>query len=170
MDLKKLTPGEITIAVSGVLLLILSFFDWYSVDVPSFQIGGQTVGGGSIYSSNGWGRPSAFFSVVAILIGVVMAAHVIVDKLAGVEMPERLGSVGWGVFYLAGGVIAFVFLLIKWLGNTDYVEFWFYLAILCSLGLAVGGFLCARERGDLAALQNKGGASGPSTPPAPPAA
>jgi hypothetical protein len=171
VDLKKLSLGEMVIAVSGILLLILSFFSWYSVDIPSFEIGGQTIGGGSAYSASGWGRPSAFLSVVAILIGVVMAAHVIVTRLAGVEMPERLGSIGWGVFYLAGGVIAFVFLLIKFIGNTDFVQIWFYLAILCGLGLAVGGFLCAKERGDLAALQNRGGASGgASDPPAPPAA
>lgn len=168
MDLKKLTPGEMTIGVSGILLLIFSFFNWYDVSIDSVKIGGVEIGGGSIYSSNGWGRPDAFFSVVAIIIGVVMAAHVIVDKLAGVEMPERLGSIGWGVFYLAGGLIAFVFLLIKWLGNTDYVQFWFYLAILSSLGLAVGGFLTAKERGHLQELMDKrGGATGGGgTPPA----
>ena len=140
MDLKKLTPGEMVIAVSGVVLLIFSFFKWYSIE---FSILGQTVGA----SRNGWESPDAFFSVIAILIGIVMAAHVIVNKLAGVEMPERLGSFGWGVFYLAGGIIAFVFLLIKWLGNNDYVKFGFYISILASLGLAVGGFLTARERG-----------------------
>src|SRR5262249_14275925 len=102
--------------------------------------------------------------------GVVMAADVIVNKLAGVEMPERLGSVGWGVFYVAGGVIAFVFLIIKWLNHNNYVKFGFYISILASLGLAVGGFLTARERGDLAALQNRGaggtGGTGRGTTPA----
>jgi hypothetical protein len=168
LDLKKLTPGEMVIAVSGVVLLIFSFFKWYSIE---FSILGQTVGA----SRNGWESPDAFFSVIAILIGIVMAAHVIVNKLAGVEMPERLGSFGWGVFYLAGGIIAFVFLLIKWLGNNDYVKFGFYISILASLGLAVGGFLTARERGDLAALQKGGsggaggaggGSGGGGTPPA----
>ncbi len=158
MDLKKLTPGEMVIAVSGIVLLIFSFFKWYSVE---FKIAGQTIASAS---ENGWGKPDAFLSVIAILIGVIMAAHVIVNKLAGVDMPERLGSIGWGVFYLAGGVLSFVFLVIKWLGNNDFVKFGFYISILASLGLAVGGFLCAKERGDLAALQKGGG--GGSTPPA----
>ncbi len=161
MDLKKLTPGEMTIGISGVVLLIFSFFKWYGVE---FKIAGQTIASAS---RNGWQSPDAFFSVIAILIGIVMAAHVIVDKLAGVEMPERLGKFGWGVFYLAGGVISFVFLLIKWLGNNDFVKFGFYISILASLGLAVGGFLTARERGDLAALQTRG-ADGGGTPPSPP--
>lgn len=167
MDLKKLTPGEMIIAISGIVLLIFSFFDWYSVDV---RIAGQTVVSAS---ENGWGRPDAFFSVVAILIGVVMAAHVLVDRLTGVDMPERLGKVGWGVIYLAGGVVAFLFLLIKYLGNTDFVQFAFYLSIIATIGLAVGGFLVARERGHLAELTNRrGGNVPPATPPAggPPAA
>jgi hypothetical protein len=162
LDLKKLTPGEMVIAISGVVLLIFSFFKWYGVEI---KIAGQTL---ASVSRNGWESPDAFFSIIAILIGIVMAAHVIVNKLAGVEMPERLGNFGWGVFYLAGGVIAFVFLLIKWLGNNDFTKFGLYVSILASLGLAVGGFMTARERGDLAALQNRstGGAGGGSTPPA----
>ena len=80
------------------------------------------------------------------------------------------GKFGWGVFYVAGGVIAFLFLLIKWLGNNDFVKFGFYISILASLGLAVGGFLTAKERGDLAALQNRGagGTGGGTPPPSPP--
>jgi len=35
VDLKKLTPGEMTIGVSGVLLLIFSFFNWYDVSIKS---------------------------------------------------------------------------------------------------------------------------------------
>ena len=69
MDLKKLTPGEMVIAISGVVLLIFSFFKWYGVE---FKIAGQTIASAS---RNGWESPDAFFSIIAILIGVVMAAH-----------------------------------------------------------------------------------------------
>jgi hypothetical protein len=158
MDLKKLTPGEMVISVSGIVLLVFSFFKWYGVTVGEGTPFETSVG------NNGWQAPSAFLSVVAILIGVVMAAHVIVDKLAGVEMPERIGKVGWGVFYLAGGVIAFVFILIKWVGNTDFTKFGLYVGLLSSLGLAVGGFLVAKERGHLAELT--GGGSAPPPPAA----
>jgi len=155
VDLKKLTTGEWVTAVSGVLLLIFSFFHWYSVDIGPFSV-----------SRNGWQSPDAFWSVVAILIGIVLAAHVIVNKLAGVDMPERMGSVGWGVVHLAGGVIAFVFILIKWLSNTDFVSFGLYASLVCALGLAVGGYLMARERGELPqALGGAGGATPPSSPP-----
>jgi hypothetical protein len=158
VDLKKLTPGEITTAVSGVLLLVFSFFHWYSVDLGPF---------GSV-SRNGWQSPDAFWSVVAILIGIVLAAHVIVEKLTGVDMPERLGSVGWGVVHLAGGAIAFIFILIKWLMNTDYTAIGLWLSLLCAAGLTAGGYLMAKEAGELPGALGGTGTTGGSTPPPPP--
>jgi hypothetical protein len=174
LDLKKLTPGEITIAVSGVVLLIFSFFKWYDF---SISVLGHSVGA----SYNGWDDPAQLSSILAILIGVVMAGHVIATTLAGLSLPERLGSVGWGVFYVAGGVLSFLFLLLKFLDYNDGTKFGFYISLLASLGLAVGGFLTAKERGDLAVFQSSGGASGgtppatpppvpPTPPPAPPTA
>ena len=162
MDLKKLTPGEITTAVSGVLLLVFSFFHWYSVDLGPF----------GTYSRNGWQSPDAFWGVIAIILGVVLAAHVIIEKLTGVELPERLGSVGWGVVHRAGGTIAFVFILIKWLMNTDYTAIGLWLSLIAAAGLTVGGYLMAKEAGELPGTLGgaKGGSSTPPPPPGPPAA
>lgn len=158
MDLKKLTPGEIVTAVSGVLLLVISFFKWYAVDIAGIDLASRT----------GWGGPGAFWSIIAILLGVVLAAHVIVEKLSGVDLPDRLGSVGWGVVHLAGGVVAFIFLLIKTLANDGWDrKFGLYIGLLCGVGLAVGGYLMAKEAGELPA--SLGGAKG-DTPPAPPSA
>jgi hypothetical protein len=153
LDLKKLTPGEMVTAVSGILLLVVSFFHWYSVDLGPF----------GTFSRNGWQSPDAFWSVIAIIIGIVLAAHVIVQKLANIDMPERLGSVGWGVVHLAGGAIAFIFILIKWLSNTSNTAIGLYIGLLCAAGLTVGGYLMAKEGGDLP--QALGGGKGGATPP-----
>ena len=129
MDLKKLTPGEMVTAVSGVLLLIFSFFTWYGFDLGPF---------GDI-SQNAWQRPGAFWSIIAVLLGVILAAHVIVEKVGGMDLPERLGSVGWGVMHLAGGAIAFIFVIIKAISNDGLdrkIGLW--VGLLCSLGLLVG--------------------------------
>ena len=159
MDLKKLTPGEITTAVSGVLLLVVSFFTWYGFDLGPF---------GDV-SQNGWQRPGAFWSIIAVLIGVVLAAHVIVEKIANVDLPERLGSVGGGVMHLAGGAIAFIFVIIK-AASSDGLDrkIGLWLGLLFSLGLLVGGYLMAKEAGELP--QQLGGRGGATPPPTPPAA
>lgn len=152
VDLKKLTPGEMTTAISGVVLLVFSFFHWYSVDLGPF----------GTYSRNGWQSPGAIWSILAVLLGVVLAAHVIVGKLANVDMPERLGSIGWGVMHLVGGVLALVFILLKIVNESSSMAFGFYVGILAAIGLAVGGYLMAKEMGELPqALGGKG-----STPPA----
>jgi len=152
MDLKKLTPGEIVIAVSGILLFFVGLlFDWFGLDV---KLGGQTI---AAYDEGGFGN---FWTLVAILLGVIMAIHIIVDKFTGVEMPERLGKLGWGMFYLIG---------VEESGVDLDPQIGAWLGLLLSIGLLVGGFMVARERDDLAALQG-GGGGGDSTPPAPPAA
>ena len=161
MDLKKLTPGEMTTGVSGVLLLVFSFFAWFGVDTP--------VGD---FTRNGWQAPKSFFSIVAILIGIVLAAHVIVEKLTGVDLPDRLGSIGWGVVHLAGGGIAFLFVLIKAILGGDYFtvsldrKFGLWLGLISAAGLAVGGYLMAKEAGELPGAL--GGAKGGSAPQPPP--
>jgi len=154
VDLKKLTPGEMLTAACGVLLLIFSFFPWYGVDLGAF---GE-------FNRNGWQEPDAFFSIIAIILGVVLAAHVIVEKLGNVSLPDRLGSVGWGITHLAGGAVAFIFVLLKWIMNTDFTKFSLYLALLFTFGLAVGGYLMAKEAGELP--EALGGAKGGSAPPA----
>lgn len=163
MDLKKLTPGEIVIGVCGILLFFVGLlFDWFVFEVGDVQL----------YDENGFGN---FWTLIAILLGVIMAIHIIVDKLTGVEMPERLGKVGWGMFYLIGGGIATLFVLIAVLLGVEEqgvdldTAFGAWLGLLLSIGLLVGGFLVAKERDDLAAFQSRGdtgGGAGGGTPPA----
>ena len=164
MDLKKLSTGESVIAGSGLLLLIFSFFKWYSFGGGSVDVGGTSIDldlpGGSL---NGWQAPSSFLSIVAILIGVAAAGYVIATKLGGVDLPAKLGGTGMGLILLVAGAVAFVFLAIKYLSNTEGPEkFGFYISILASIGLAVGGFLTAKERGE---LPTKLGGSGSASPP-----
>jgi hypothetical protein len=155
MDLKKLSTGEWVTAASGIVLLIFSFFHWYSYDFGPFSV-----------SRNGWQSPGALWGILAVLLGVVLAAHVLVGKLGGVELPERLGRVGWGVMHLAGGALAFVFMLIKLINHSSDTAFGFYVSLIAAVGLGVGGYLMAKETGELpSALGGSGGATPPPSPP-----
>jgi hypothetical protein len=153
VDLKKLAPGEIVTVISGALLLVFSFFSWYGYDFGPFSV-----------SRNGWQSPGALWSLLAILLGVVLAAHVIVEKLSAIDLPERLGSVGWGVMHLAGGALAFIFLIIK-AASSDGLDrkIGLWAGLLCSIGLLVGGYLMAKEAGELPT--QLGGKGGGATPP-----
>ncbi len=73
---------------------------------------------------------------------------------------------GWGVVHLAGGAVALLFILIKLLNESSNTAIGFYLGILAAAGLTAGGYLMAKEAGELPG--SLGGAKGGSSAPPPP--
>ena len=127
--------GEKIIVIAGALLLIVGFLPWYSIDLG--PLGDLT--------RNGWQSPGALWSMLAILIGLAMAAVVVLKGLTQVEIPDNVGGVSWPRIFLGGGVAAFLFVLIKLLNESSYMGFGFYLGIILTGALAAGGFLMFRE-------------------------
>jgi hypothetical protein len=130
-----LSIGEKIILPAGVVLFILGFLPWYSVDLGPF---------GS-WSHNGWQSPASFWSILAILIGLAMAVVVGLKAFSTVVIPDNVGGATWPKIHLAAGVVALVFLLIKFLGNHDNTAYGLYLSIIATAALAAGGFLMFRE-------------------------
>ncbi|HEY3669301.1 MAG TPA: hypothetical protein VGN51_00060 [Acidimicrobiia bacterium] len=163
MDINKLNTGEKVIGVSGILLLIFSFFPWLGFSYRGFSD-----------SSSAWSYTLCWLAVV---LGVLMAGYVIA-KAAGVDMPE-LGSVKWAHALLGIAIVVFLFILIKVIagpsthgvdisgfGVSKDRKIGIFLGLLASIGLLAGAFLNAKETGDLPG--NLGGTSGGTTPPPPP--
>ena len=101
--------------------------------------------------------------MVAILLGILMAAQVLVSRLGAVDLPDRVGSLGWGMVHFIAGGVAFLFVLIKWLNNTDWTTYGLYIGLIATAALAFGGFTVAKERGDFPVTRGLGG--GPSGGP-----
>jgi hypothetical protein len=154
VDLKKLTRGEQVVGIAGVVLLIFSFVDWFGFSLK---------GAGRLFSGVGGGGNAWDFTLcwLAVIIGIVMVAQIVLDKFANVKMPE-LGSVTWGQVHLVLGVVAFLFVLIKLIvgpslpSGADAVidvsrKLGIFVGLIASAGLAVGGYLIAKERGELPA-------------------
>jgi hypothetical protein len=167
LDINKLNTGEKVIGVSGVLLLIFSFFPWLGFSYAGFSA-----------SKSAWTFTLCW---LAVILGVLMAGYVIA-KAAGVDMPE-LGSVRWAHVLLGVAIVAFVFILIKVIvgpstGGVDISgtgvskdrKIGIFLGLLASIGLVAGAYLNAKATGDLPG--SLGGSSGaePPPPPAPPPA
>lgn len=134
--LNTLTNGEKLIAGGGVVLLIASILPWYSIDFGEF---------GSV-SRNGWESPGALWSILAVLIGLIMAGSVLAPKLGNVQLPD-LGSITWPQAHLGLGAVAVVFLILKFINESSYLSFGFYLGFLAALALAAGGYLLFTESG-----------------------
>jgi len=135
MDFNKLSQGEKIIVVSGVLLLVFSFFPWFG------------LGEGS---HNAWDN---VLSLLAVLIGVVMVLQVVLANFTTVQLPAL--PVPWGQVHLGLGVLALVLVLLQLLvGDKVNVvvaeieldrKVGVILGLLAAIGLAAGGFLRSKE-------------------------
>ena len=132
--LKALRTSEKIIAVAGIALFIDGFLPWYRVTIGPISV-----------SANGWEAPGAIWSILAILIGAAMAGTVLFKHFAGAGLPDDVGGITWPKIYLGGGVAALAFVFIKFLNESSYLGFAFYVGLIAVVALAVGGFLMYRE-------------------------
>src|SRR3970282_2337550 len=129
-----LSIGEKIIIIAGLVLLIDGFLPWYSVDLGPF----------GDFMRNGWQSPGVFWSMLAILIGLAMAAVVFLKGLTEVEIPDNVGGVSWPKILFGGGVAALLLVVIKFLNESSHLAFGFYLGFIAAAALAVAGFLIFR--------------------------
>lgn len=135
-----LSLGEKIIIIAGVLLFIIGFLPWYSVDLGPL----------GTFTRNGWESPGAIWSILAILIGLAMAAVVVLKGFTDVGIPDNVGGLSWPRIHLGGGVAALLFVVIKLLNESSHLGFAFYLGIIAAAALAAGGFLMFREESGIA--------------------
>ncbi len=133
---QALSLGEKIILIAGVALFIIGFLPWYSVDLGLVSL-----------SRNGWESPGAFWSIVAVIIGLGMSGVVALKTFTDVELPKDIAGQSWARIHLAGGVVAFLFIVIKFINENDFLGFGFYLGFLAAAALAVGGGLMFRDEG-----------------------
>ncbi len=159
---KALSIGEKVILVAAVLLFIIGFLPWYHVGGGTVDVGGITVANVPSVDRSGWQSPGQFWSILAILLGLAMAAVIVVKTLAKEgTLPPNVGGVSWPKIHLGAGVAALLFVLIKLLNESSYLGFGFYVGIIATAALAAGGFLLFRE--EMAAGGGAGSSAGSGT-------
>jgi hypothetical protein len=135
---RALSLGGKIILIAGLVLFIDGFLPWYRV---SFEIFGESVSA----SRNAWESPGAIWSVLAILIGLAMAALVALKDLTDVQIPDNVGGVSWPRIFLGAGAATVLLVVIKLLNESSHLGIGFYIGILAAIALAVAGFLMYRE-------------------------
>jgi hypothetical protein len=130
-----LSIGEKIILPAGVVLFILGFLPWYSVDLGPL----------GTYTRNGWQSPGAIWSILAILVGLAMAVVVGLKAFGTATIPDNVGGFTWPKIHLGGGVAALVLVLIKLANESSHMAFAFYIGIIAAAALAGAGFLMFRE-------------------------
>jgi hypothetical protein len=181
VDLDKLSTGEKIAGVSGVLLFIFMFFDWFSVEVS---------GGNGVFSASASAGGSAWdaLDVIPIILLIAVLAAIIVVALrltdAVFEPPVSVNAV---VAVL--GIISVLLILYRIINPPDAgsvpglsvdvnVEVGIFLGLIAAAGIAYGGYRAMQEEGttfaDAADRLSGGGTGGAAptssggTPPPPP--
>jgi hypothetical protein len=133
----KLSPANIVILAAGVVMLVGSFLDFYSIS-----------GFGGKASFSAWSGGSGFgifgIATVVVLCGVVMAAQVGITAFAsGVTVPDKVLGLTWDQIHLALGFQAALMMLaflIRSKGPLSFgIGFWFML--LAGIALLVGAVM-----------------------------
>jgi len=174
MELDKLSMGEKIAAVSGVLLFVFMFFDWFGVEVSGVPAFAGTVEGNG---GSAWDALDVIpiFLVVAIVAAVGVAVIRLTD--ADVEPPVSLNTIVAVLGALA--VLLILYRIVDPPGGDSFggvsvditLEVGIFLGLLSAAGIAYGGYSAMREEGITfgdAADRLSGGGYGGGTPPPPP--
>ena len=180
MEVDKLSTGEKIAGVSGVLLFIFMFFDWFSVSASNGFIT-VSVGG------NAWDALDVI--PIILLIAIVAAVGVAVVRLTDAVFEPAI-SMNAVVSVL--GAISFLLILYRIISPPDSgvsgidvsPEFGIFLSLIAAAGIAYGGYRAMQEEGvtfgDVGDRLGGGGSGGGhghggpgtpgGTPPQPPSA
>jgi hypothetical protein len=122
------------IVAAGAVDLLFSFFPWYK-----FGSAGRSA----------WSSGLFPLATLVPLLGLVMLAQVLVDKLSVAHLPRRVGDFTWEQIHLVAAVgaavIVFCFLLLD--RSPAGLGFGFYFDLVAVAALVAGAVMLRRERG-----------------------
>jgi hypothetical protein len=143
---KKPTTGGIVIVIAGAIVFLASFFAFYTFKAPRVTFGATTIGGTANYSA--WNKAALFpVSAIPAWIGLIMAVQVAATAWGGLRTPDRILGFTWPQIHVVLGFQAALLMLAYLIRDNSVLDFGFgfWLMLLGSIGLAVGGVMLTRE-------------------------
>lgn len=149
MDTGRLSQGQMIAAISGLVLFISLFLKWTGVETPDLPEGAEGVPGLSeavaAQDQTGWESQSSLdiYMLIVALLAVVPAG------LALTGSRGELPFAGAGTTLLLGVIAVILMFFTMFVGFPEGAErkFGMWLALIASIGVAVGGYLAAQEEG-----------------------
>jgi uncharacterized membrane protein YhaH (DUF805 family) len=171
MDLYKLSTGEKISAVSGVLLFVFMFFDWFGVEISGISGFSGTLGGGG----SAWDTLDVI--PIFLVVAIVAAVGVAVVRLTDADLEP---AISLNTIVAVLGALAFLLILYRIVdppGGGQFggvsvdttLQLGIFLSLVSAAGIAYGGYSAMREEGitfgDAADRLGGGPGAGPPPPP-----
>jgi hypothetical protein len=183
MDLDRLGTGEKIAAVSGILLFVFMFLEWFSVSVSGGGFSSGSLGGGNAWDALSW-IPIFLVITIAVAIGHALIEASETDlnaPLHGSTATTVLGAIS---------VLLILYRIIDTPGGADFVggsvdvspSIGIFLSLIAAGGVAFGGYRGMQEAdvsfadaadqfssgGDAGGAGAGGGQAAAAPPPPPP--
>jgi len=142
----KPTPAGIVILVSGFVIVIASFFAFYTFKTPQLTFGSTRVGGTA--SFNAWDKVSLFpVSILPAICGLLMGTRVATLTWSDLRIADRVLGLAWQQLHLVLGFQAAIVMIAFLIRDNSALSFGFgfWLMLVASIGLAVGAVMLNRE-------------------------
>lgn len=147
MDTGRLSQGQMIAAISGLVLVIALFLKWTGIETPELPEGAPPGLSEAVAAEDrsGWESQNALdiFLLIVALVAVVPA--VLAMTGGGGELPFA----GAATTLLLGVIAVILMFFAMFIGFPEGTErkFGMWLALIASIGVAVGGYLAAQEEG-----------------------
>jgi hypothetical protein len=133
MDTERLSQGAMIAAISGLVLFISLFFDWVGIEVTGVGSASQT----------GWESQSSLDIYLLIVSVIAVVPGVLALTGGGGDLP--IANATNALLLGAIAVILMFFTMFIGFPNGLDRKFGMWLALIASIGVAVGGYLAAQE-------------------------
>jgi hypothetical protein len=133
MDTGRLSQGAMIAAISGLVLFISLFFDWVGIEVTGVGSASQT----------GWESQSSLDIYLLIVSVIAVVPGVLALTGGGGDLPIATAANA----LLLGAIAVILMFFTMFIGFPDGLDrkFGMWLALIASIGVAVGGYLAAQE-------------------------
>ena len=133
MDAGRLSQGAMIAAISGLVLFISLFFDWVGIEVTGVGSASQT----------GWESQSSLDIYLLIVSVIAVVPGVLALTGGGGDLPIANAENA----LLLGAIAVILMFFTMFIGFPDGLDrkFGMWLALIASIGVAVGGYLAAQE-------------------------
>jgi hypothetical protein len=175
MDASRLRTGELIAAVSGIALFIVMFLSWFGapdvvagINIEAFEEQIEAAGGDTTISA--WQAFDFIDLVLLVTIVVAVGLGVATAMSQTVNLPVAASAVTAGL-----GILSTLLVLYRVIDppNDFDREFWLFVGLVLSAGIAAGGWMSMQEEGTSFGAQadrlgdRVGGGDEPPPPPPP---